>query len=314
MGEDNSQLMRVFESVVRADPKAIERLQMLPEAIRARYVHLPEDTQRTIGILMGAFIDDVGQRFPQSGAELDGRSQLIADEASQIASGVARFVDKYVQPDSTGGLDDTQARVITYFSSLLASALRTSPGLITNERAQLLIATGLGSIGDLVDVVSEKYYFGPQSDGKAEALIREYSAGVPLGLSLENMLGNPDPVQVLIRDWYAAVHYCQINGVEEKAFLRDGTPLFRFAPNALGYIDDNEEEFPGLSLLKVNEGDHVEQWLRKTLVGKQDGQASHDAWLVLLTGYTPDFNKQIGVYERYSKPLVSTALYLANRR
>jgi len=139
--------------------------------------------------------------------------------------------------------------------------------------------------------------------------LAEYFTGIPFQLTEHSLWAVPNPASLILADWYAAVKYCKTRGVPAEAFLNDGTPLFKFAPDALPFVSRNREGFPGLDILRVNDGTHVEGWLNTAKIGHGQGEVPHDNWLVLLTGYTPQDNRAVsGLYQRYNEALLVTAL------
>lgn len=317
---DVTDLALIFGRGQRADisPEYAANIQKIMGSLKETSASLPKEAQETLAVLLGAYADhirDQTENIGGLGPEQQKALETMAQNALGVAGGIVDFLNTYVKVESDSKIGIAQAQALNYFTNLVSTCVRLAPGLATNEEAQLIIANGLSTIGNLADVISTEYFLGERAKANANKLIEEYFNGVPFQPSVTDMGREIAPVQFIIQDWHAAVKYCIREGEPGEAFLRDGTPLFRFAPDCLPYVHKHLKLFPGLDLLKVNDGVHVEQWLANTPIGKCPGHTTHDTWLTLLTGYTPKDNKAVpGLYQRYNAPLISTAISVGKQR
>ena len=305
---DNDELLQIVRNGVHGTNADVEQII---DSLRKTYSGLPEDAQNTLGILIQTYarkLQDQNVGIPLTTQQRQ-ILEVIGRDAASIGSSIVSFLGQFT-PSKEGSLAIEEAQGLTYFANLISTTLRFGSPVLQNGQAQLIIANALSTAGNFADVISTRYFLGTEAESRANELLGEYFVGVGFKPSVAEMNRETgSPVEIILRDWYAAVRYCMAEGVSKDAFLRDGTPLFRFAPDCLPYVQANIERFPKLELLKVNDGQHVEQWLKHAAIGVMSGTTTHDNWLTLLTGYTPNDNKVIsGLYERYNKPLISTAV------
>ncbi len=224
---------------------------------------------------------------------------------TSAANNVARVLKKYLT--RYGSLKELEL-----VTGIIAGTLRAP--YIGNPEAQQVISDAFVTVADIADIISTDFFLGSRAKDDSSKFISDYFQAVdfrPCARELHNEL---QPVQLILQDWYQAVEYCKLQGVDENAFIK-GSNLFKVSPDCLPYIKEHQNEFPGLVLIRLNNGPFVEQWLSTTRIGQVEGFATHDAWLTVLTGYTPTDNRAIqGLYERYNPPLVSTAISIANKR
>lgn len=282
--------------------------------VRERYLAAPDRTRNSLTIAVEEAVNDYIQRVRTlDPKDIDALKQAL-DGSSVIVEQIAAHLDSLegltVDPNSIGG------HALYALTAKVTSDLRLDPRLIDNEAAQLIIADALYTVGDIADVCSSVHYLGADPVNKdANQLIEEYFAAVPFKPSFHDLKTSVMSVNMILQDWGAAVAYCRSMGIPEEAFLRDGANLFRFSPDALPYVREHQENFPGLELRKVNNGPFVESWLTTAHLGVGAEKVGIEAWKLLLTGYTPKDNAAIpGLNERYTSPLVATALEIQNRR
>ncbi len=232
------------------------------------------------------------------------------DEGSRVVLDIKGLIERHL------GEGELSEHVLGLLVTQMAGAIRFDPRLVTSERYQEIITEAFATVTDISDLSSTEFYLGTKPvNSQSNDLVGEYFAAVPFSHTLRDLEAVITPVHMILHDWGAAVQYCKNQGVPNDAFLRDGTNLFRFAPDALPYVHANKGDFPSLELRKVNNGEYVESWLTSAHLGEGEGRVPHDSWLVLLTGYVPNDNKAIpGLYRRYSAPKLSTALDIQNRR
>ena len=289
----------------------------LVETVRRNYLTAPKQTKKALSIAMRdaslSFLERVG---PSLNHNQKTELALALSGSADLAENVLEYIGSL---DGLGVLTESSVsgHALYGLTAQLVAALRLSPGIVESETAQRIIVEALSLVNDLADASANDFYLGrdPIDGGKANQLIGEYFSAISFQPSFQELKGSPAPVHLILNDWGAAVRYCKGSGVAEDAFLRDGTDLFRFAPDALSYVQNQRDLFPGLVLRQVNNGSHVESWLTGAQIGLGQRAISTESWLVLLTGYTPDDNAAIpGLNKRYSSPLISTALDIQNRR
>ncbi len=289
----------------------------------ARAYGVSEDAGEGIAVLLHTILSQYSARMTDMGASVDDEGDSPRIDATGIADMVSRYIGEYV-PDGSNFAEEGPARAALYDLAFKVSvALRLHPNVANNLGAQKLVDEGLGIPRDASECISDTFYLGVETGrdrdtsliGRTNTLVKDYFAAVPLGLSLRELRSVTNPIDLILEDWGAAVNYCRSKGTPEEAFLSDGAALFRFAPNALAYINGHAEQFPGLDPSKVNDGSYVEGWLTSANIGEGEGQVPYQNWMVLLTGYTPEDNAAIpGLELRYSEPLVTAALHIASHR
>lgn len=295
--------------------KGQEAVQTVVDSLIATYTFLPKEAGDTLAVLLGTYASQIHDE--RGGMPLTHDQQktleVMGTAAAQIAASVIEYLKEHVAPQSGQSLDASQATGLKYFADLVGIAMRAAPGLLGNPQAELILATSLGRAGNLANVISRRYFLGERAETiegtNANRLMTEYFEGVGFHPTVADMSSIPgSPVELILQDWAAAVKYCMNQGIPAEAFTADGS-LFKFAPDCIRYVHENASTYPGLDLLKVNDPAHVSEWLRRTAIGVKAGRTTHDNWLTLLTGYTPDDNRAIpGLYKRYNQPLVSTAI------
>ncbi|MCK5333413.1 MAG: hypothetical protein KAJ24_02790 [Candidatus Aenigmarchaeota archaeon] len=281
--------------------KYADAMKTLTGALDRTCENLTPD-QRTTFKILG---EQLGHKFTKRIEEL--RKSPDAEEAYGTVLTIAANITNYLDAHTTEPVEKYAA--IGVLTDMMMTAVRYHPHIVEDEGAQRIIDDAFVATKDLTDIVSTEFHLGPKAVGDANKYIEEYFEMMQLNLTVFNMDTVTNPVQLLINDWYAASNYCKRNGAPEEAFLKDGTPLFRFAPDCLEYVKEHFDEFPGLNPSKVNDGAHVEQWLRSTPIGMDKEHTKLANWLVLLTGYTPNDNIEIPLLcERYNEAIVSTAI------
>jgi|GEM_PF-1890923 len=280
----------------------VQNRDVLFNALKTTYDDLSPELQRTYEIL---FHTESTQNCDEGAKGSNDVSSGAMADAMKIAAGITEYLTKYLVEENI-----SRETNVSHLARMAGIAFRMHPSTITDDGLQKAITTCLitGKPIDLSDIISTDYYIGPQAKGNGNVLLRQYFEEVPFKISAEFLSNRADPVDDVIKDWYRAVTYCRNHGLPGEAILRDGTPLLRFAPDCIPWVKDNLDEFPGLDSLSVNNGVYIDQWLRNTLVGTTEGCTTHRAWLVLLTGYTPEVNEYVGVDRRYSEAGLSAAL------
>ncbi|MFA6888898.1 MAG: hypothetical protein WC254_05385 [Candidatus Woesearchaeota archaeon] len=287
-------------------------------SFRQTYQGLTEEGRQTLGILLQDYLT---QTHPLG--RLDSKKAI--GDALKLTEGIVELLNKYAPVGPTGDLTPESTQGLHLIAHLVTHALRTFPaGYLTSDAAQGVIVGAFGSVGTISDVVATDYYIGPRAVNQdATHALEEFFTGVPFGPTVQEMRSAIHPVDLILQDWYAAVKYVHNQEVAPNgAFLRDGTPLFRFAPDCIPYVYANKDCFPDLSVLKVDDGKYVEQWLRGTPLSRNGGKnrndintTTQDSWIAMLTGYVPNDNKAInGLYQRYNRPLLSTAIGIGLER
>ncbi len=230
------------------------------------------------------------------------------------------MLNEYAPVGSEGDLAPENSQTLHLVAHLVTHALRTFPArYLTSDAAQGIIVGAFGIVGNISDVIATDYFIGPRAANQdATHALEEFFTGVSFRPNVQEMRSAIHPVDLILQDWYAAVKYIYNQGIAPReAFLRDGTPLFRFAPDCIPYVHANRDCFPDLEVLKVNDGKYVEQWLRGTPLSRDGGNGTirQKDWIAMLTGYTPADNEAIqGLSERYNAPLLSTAVSIGLER
>ena len=291
----------------------------LIRTVQDRYLNAPNRTSESLGIAIKVATDEYVEnlsRLSLPESDMTSLRQSIED-GKELSTAIIRHLDQYFDPTTDTDDSTKDGQVLYTLASQIASALRLNQSTITNEGAQTIIADAFGLVGDIADCSATEFYLGKNAinEGQANELIEEYFSSIPFRPSVQDMQSGGSPIDLFLTDWAAGVEYCRNQGVPAEAFLRDGTNLFRFAPNSLSYVYDHSDDFPELDLKRINHGPTVEAWLKSVTIGVNPGQVDIANWNVLLTGYTPEDNAEIpGLNERYNAPLLSTALSIENRR
>ncbi|MEK6963204.1 MAG: hypothetical protein AABX70_02160 [Nanoarchaeota archaeon] len=285
-----------------------------------------QDARDTIAVLWEELLASYRTRLERLGLTVEDLENAPFD-AKELADRIGKDLFAYLHENPTlanNPKEKSSLAGLYHLAATIGVALRLTPTIALNSSAQTVISHGLLSANNLADCISDRFYLGREIEGEGRlveeihatnALIQTYFDHMPFKPGLEQLRAIPTPISLVLTDWNATVEYCKRHGVPSTAFLNDGTPLFKFAPDALPYVYSNRERFSGLDLLLVNDGAHVNGWLQGAKLGREAGQISHDDWLVLLTGYKPEDNQAIPLlYQRYNEPLISTALDLGNKR
>jgi hypothetical protein len=286
-------------------------------SVRSQFLQKPEHTSHTLEIAIRESTDIYLERLRTLKPDEAIKLGNYLTDSNTITKLILNHIEQLGDLSEVGKGDKVKEYALYGVAAQIASALRLSPETVENEAVQLIISDAFGVVNDIADVSSSDFYLGrnPVDKGIANRFVEGYFAAVPFSPSVYEMLTAVNPVDLVLQDWGAAVRYCRAMGVQEDAFLRDGTNLFRFAPDALPYVYEHREDFPGLELTKVNDGAHVDSWLTHAKIGVNERNVTLNDWLILLTGYISEDNAAIpGLNERYNAPLVATALDVQNRR
>jgi hypothetical protein len=277
----------------------------------------PDEQKATFAILFTEKYNRLKQKIQDYGIE------KWAEEIGPVEGKIENMIDtivetfNYVCP-SEEKVEDRKLQ-LEFATDTAVTSLRLLLKASPSQKYQKIVSGILADIGDISDVIGNDWYLGHRSDDFANGVINEYFDKIPFAHSESNITTSQDPVGYIFRDWSRAVDIAKSFGVDEDAFLPDGVNLFKFAPDTLIFVKEHPELFPDLDITKVNNGAYVEAWLKNTSidpVGGPKGEYNlHDGWLVLLTGYTPEDNKSIeGLYDRYNKMFLMTALHVHQRR
>ena len=247
----------------------------------------------------------------------------VAKEVAEHAFNIGAEITKYI--DSYGEMNGAEYPV-GLLAQTVNGMMTNHPRTFNDDSLQRIIGDAFAKVADMSGIVATEYHLGRDpvmvsGDKSANDFIGEYFDRMPLKVDINELATQTSPVDVILNDWYNAVKYCgALCDVPDDAFLRDGTPLFRFAPNTLDYVKENIEYFPGINMEKVNDGGYVEEWLKHTpIISKNKIESGEtgttlDNWLVLLTGYVPEDNEMIPqLSDRYNDVLVSTAINYQNK-
>lgn len=272
-------------------------------------------------ILYNMYIRDMADEIEKISKVLDhNHAMRIAERAFKIGAEVTNYIDTYC------GYGDSAKPSLGLLAQTVSGMMTNHPHTFNSDSLQDTIHAAFAKVADMSGILATEYHLGRDpvlvsGDKSANDFIGEYFERMPFKADINELATQTSPVDVILNDWYNAVKYCgALCDVPDDAFLRDGTPLFRFAPNTLEYVEENIEYFPGINMEKVNDGGYVEEWLKHTpIISKNKIESGEtgttlDKWLVLLTGYVPEDNEMIPqLYDRYNEVLVSTAISYQNK-